>query len=114
MLDINSEIGYNSLRTIQKEFVMELSKYEYQEKFSLCAIDRDLVALEKIQKSLLKQRQVMDKWFDKYLDMFDKKMDSSNPDTPIWKLYNTKSQEYSELNEIITTANAYITKLKTI
>ena len=56
----------------------------------------------------------MDKWFDKYLDMFDKKMDSSNPDTPIWKLYNTKSQEYSELNEIITTANAYITKLKTI
>jgi hypothetical protein len=55
---------------------MELSKYEYQEKFSLCAIDRDIVALERIQLSLIKERKVLDRWFDKYLDMFDRKMNS--------------------------------------
>jgi hypothetical protein len=93
---------------------MELSKYEYQEKFSLCAIDRDIVALEKIHVSLVKERKVLDRWFDKYLDMFDKKMKPEEPDTPIWKLYNKKSQEYSELNEVITTANAYINKLKNV
>lgn len=93
---------------------MELSKSEYQEKFSLCAIDRDIVALEKIHVSLIKERKVLDRWFDKYLDMFDKKMKPDQTDTPIWKLYNKKSQEYSELNEVITTANAYITKLKSV
>lgn len=93
---------------------MELSKYEYQEKFSLCAIDRDIVALEKIHVSLIKERKVLDRWFDKYLDMFDKKMKPDQTDTPIWKLYNKKSQEYRELNEVITTANVYITKLKSV
>jgi len=93
---------------------MELSKYEYQEKFSLCAIDRDIVALEKIRLSLIKQRKAMDRWFDKYLDMFDRKMNPEETDTPVWKLYKSKSREYSELNEVITTANAYINKLKNV
>jgi hypothetical protein len=93
---------------------MELSKYEYQEKFSLCAMDNDIVALEKIHLSLIKQRKVMDRWFDKYLDMFDRKMNPEETDTPVWKLYKTKSREYSELNEVITTANAYINKLKSL
>ena len=93
---------------------MELSKYEYQEKFSLCAMDNDIVALEKIHLSLIKQRKVMDRWFDKYLDMFDRKMNPEETDTPVWKLYKSKSREYSELNEVITTANAYINKLKSI
>jgi hypothetical protein len=56
----------------------------------------------------------MDRWFDKYLDMFDRKMNPEETDTPVWKLYKTKSREYSELNEVITTANAYINKLKSI
>jgi len=93
---------------------MELSKYEYQEKFSLCAMDNDIAALEKIHLSLIKQRKVMDRWFDKYLDMFDRKMNPEETDTPVWKLYKSKSREYSELNEVITTANAYINKLKSI
>jgi hypothetical protein len=93
---------------------MELSKYEYQEKFSLCAMDNDIVALEKIHLSLIKQRKAMDRWFDKYLDMFDRKMNPEETDTPVWKLYKSKSREYSELNEVITTANAYINKLKNV
>ena len=93
---------------------MELSKQEYMDKFSLCAIDNDIVALEKIRTSLIKQRISMDRWFDKYLDMFEKKMNSDEPDTPIWKLYKQKSKEYSELNGVITTADVYIKKLKNV
>jgi hypothetical protein len=93
---------------------MELSKQEYLDKFSLCAIDRDIVALEKIRTSLLKQRISMDRWFDKYLDMFEKKMNVDETDTPIWKLYKQKSKEYSELNGVITTADVYIKKLKNV
>jgi len=93
---------------------MELSKQEYLDKFSLCAIDHDLQALEKIRASLVAQRKTMDKWFDKYLDMFERKMNADETDTPIWNLYKTKSKEYSELNGVITTADVYIRKLKNV
>jgi hypothetical protein len=93
---------------------MELSKQEYLDKFSLCAIDHDVDALEKIRASLIRERTVMDRWFDKFLDMFERKMSTEDLDTPIWKLYRTKSKEYSELNGIITTANAYINKYKNV
>ena len=93
---------------------MNLSKQEYLDKFSLCAMDDDVKSLERIYIELIKQRTVLDRWFDKYLDMFHKKMDPDSPDTPIWKLYKQKSNEYSELNGVITTANAYINKLKNV
>ena len=90
---------------------MELSVSEYYEKCSLCAIDRDLPALLRIRGDLLKQRQKMDRWFDKYLDMFDRKMDPAKVDTPEWKMYNKKSDEYSKLNQLIKSAEAYIQKV---
>jgi hypothetical protein len=93
---------------------MELSKQEYMDKFSLCAMDQDVVALEKIRISLIKERQVMDRWFDKFLDMFERKMSTEDTETPIWKLYKTKSKEYSELNSIIKSADIYINKFKNV
>lgn len=93
---------------------MELSKQEYLDKFSLCAYDQDVQALEKIKAVLVKERTVMDKWFDKYLDMFERKMSTEDTETPIWKLYKTKSKEYSELNGIIKTADIYIKKFKSV
>ena len=77
-------------------------------------MDRDVKSLERIYIELIKQRTVLDRWFDKYLDMFHKKMDAENPNTPIWKLYNQKSNEYSELNRVITTASVYLNKLKNV
>jgi hypothetical protein len=93
---------------------MQLSKQEYLDKFSLCAIDHDVVALEKIRVALIKERTILDRWFDKYLDMFEKKMNMDETNTPVWKLYKTKSKEYSELNGVITTADAYIKKFKSV
>ena len=95
------------------EFNM-LSKQEYLQKFSLCAIDGDVKSLEKIRMALIKERTLLDRWFDKYLEMFERKMSSDSTDTPVWKLYKSKSNEYSELNGIITTADAYIKKLKSV
>jgi len=89
---------------------MELSKQEYMDKFSLCAIDHDIVALEKIRTSLIKQRISMDRWFDKYLDMFEKKMNSDEPDTPIWKLYKQKLKEYDKVQHDIKSAEYWISK----
>jgi hypothetical protein len=93
---------------------MELSKQEYLDKFSLCAYDQDVQALEKIKAVLVKERTVMDRWFDKYLEMFERKMSTEDTETPIWKLYKTKSKEYSELNGIIKTADIYIKKFKSV
>ena len=93
---------------------MELSKYEYLDKFQLCAEDDDIPALEKIRTVLVKERTVMDRWFDKFLEMFERKMSTEDLDTPIWKLYKTKTKEYSELNGIIKTADNYLNKLKNV
>jgi hypothetical protein len=93
---------------------MELSKQEYFDKFSLCAIDHDVVALEKIRASLLKERHIMDRWFDRFLDMFERKMSTEDVETPIWKLYKSKTKEYSELDSIIKTADIYIKKLQNV
>ncbi len=90
---------------------MELTVSEYYEKFALCAYDRDLAALQRIRGTLLKERQKMDRWFDKYLEMFDRKMDSTKIDTPEWKMYNKKSEEYSTVNGLIRSADVYIKKV---
>lgn len=91
---------------------MELSLIEVRDKISLCVLDRDLDALVKVRDGLNKDLKVMDKWFDKYIDMMDRKMKPETPNTPEWKLYNRKFEEYSELKTIIKTADSYVRKLR--
>ena len=93
---------------------MDLSITEMRDKVSLCVIDRDYDALTKIHNFLLTQSKIMDKWFDKYLDMFEKKMKPDEPNTNIWKMYHSKSNEYSELQSLIRTTDAYLRKYKSV
>lgn len=93
---------------------MELTVTEMRDKISLCVIDHDLPALVKVRDSLVKDRKVMDKWFDKYLEMMERKMKPETPNTPEWKLYHKKSDEYSELLTLIKTADNYVRKLQTV
>jgi len=93
---------------------MELTITEMRDKVSLCVIDHDLPALTKVRDALVYERKVMDKWFDKYLDMMDRKMKADNPDTPEWKLYHKKTDEYSDLTTLIKTADAYVRKLEAV
>ena len=93
---------------------MELSIVENRDKISLCVIEHDLPALIKVRDGLEKDRKVMDKWFDKYIDMMDKKMKPETPNTPEWKLYNRKFEQYTDLVTLIKTADSYVRKLQAV
>jgi len=59
---------------------------------------------------LLMQKMKLDKFFTMYLDKFDKQMDSERPNTPVWKLFKKKSDEYSKLNQEIRNIEYWIKK----
>jgi len=59
---------------------------------------------------LLMQKMKLDKFFTMYLDKFDKQMDSEKPNTPVWKLFKKKSDEYSKLNQEIRNTEYWIRK----
>lgn len=93
---------------------MELTLQEMRDKVSLCVYVRDTPALTRVRDALVHERKVLDAWFDKYLDMFDRKMDPTKPNTKIWQLYHTKTREYSDLQQLIRTTNEYLRKLGTV
>lgn len=66
--------------------------------------------LQKIYIDLVNLRSKMDRWFDKYLDMFDEKMNETNRSDPVWKLYHKKADEYSNVVQTIKTAEYYLKK----
>lgn len=66
--------------------------------------------LQKIYIDLVNLRSKMDRWFDKYLDMFDEKMTESTRTDPVWKLYHKKADEYSDITQTIKTAEYYLKK----
>jgi hypothetical protein len=53
----------------------------------------------------------MDRWFDKYLDMFDEKMNSSERTDPVWKLYFKKFDEYCELKQSLKSTEYFLGKM---
>lgn len=59
---------------------------------------------------LVNDRSKMDRWFDKYLDMFDEQMNNLPRTDPIWKLYHKKSNEYSDVAQAIKTAEYFLKK----
>lgn len=66
--------------------------------------------IKQIYIDLVNTRSKMDRWFNKYLDMFDDKMSTVSRDDPIWKLYHNKSEEYSAVTQTIKTAEYYLKK----
>jgi hypothetical protein len=70
----------------------------------------DVKLMQEIYISLLNDKMKLDKFFSMYLDKVGNKMDPENTDTNIWKLYREKSNEYSQLNYAIKSANYYLNK----
>jgi hypothetical protein len=62
------------------------------------------------RQELLVQKMKLDKFFTLYLDKFEKQMDSEKPNTPVWKLFKKKSDEYSKLNQEIRNVEYWIKK----
>lgn len=70
----------------------------------------DIDKLKSIYIDLINLRGKMDRWFNKYLDMFDEKMNSSTRSDAVWKLYHAKSDKYSDVVQTIKTAEYYLQK----
>jgi hypothetical protein len=70
----------------------------------------DKETIQKLHNSLIREKMKMDKFFTLFLDKFEKKMDAENPNTPVWQLYKTKSNEYAKLNQTIRAAEYYLQK----
>lgn len=70
--------------------------------------DKDTIT--QIYIDLINIKAKLDRWFNKYLDMFDEKMSSTTSSDPVWKLYHSKSEEYSEVTQTIKTAEYYLKK----
>lgn len=79
-----------------------------QQDLSSAYAQRERVKLEEIHAALVNTRAKLDRWFDKYIDMFDNKMNSTPTSHPVWMLYNLKFDEYSKLNKTIKTAEHYM------
>lgn len=87
---------------------MNRKKIEYDIVSAHTHSDKD--KLQKIYIDLVNQKSKMDRWFDKYIDMFDDKMQRVNRTDPVWRLYHIKHEQYSELAQTIKTAEYYLKK----
>lgn len=68
--------------------------------------DRD--TLNAIYIDMSNKLAKMDRWFDKFLDMFDDKLSSCDSSDPVKKLYNAKFDEYSQVAKILKMAEIYL------
>lgn len=71
---------------------------------------RNLKAVQEELNSLFIERMKMDKFFSMYLDKVGGKMDPDKPNTPIWKLYKSKLNEYADIQQAIKAAEYYLKK----
>lgn len=69
---------------------------------------RDMSTISEIYVDLSNKRTKMDRWFDKYLDMFDEKLATCDRNDPVKKLYNSKFDEYSQLSRVLKLAETYM------
>ena len=70
----------------------------------------DIQAIISEKENLLQQREKLNRWFDRYLDLFSNGMEKLNKNDPVWKLYDKKFATYQEVSHAITTANYFLEK----
>lgn len=71
---------------------------------------RDLNELLEEKNTLIIKRMQMDKFFSRYLEKFERKMDPEKPNTNIWKLYRAKMAEYGKISQEIKNLDYWISK----
>lgn len=74
------------------------------------AYNRDYESISNARREMVLARMKLDKFFTMFLDKFGGKMEQDKTDTPIWKLYNAKLDEYSELERSIVSSNYYLNR----
>lgn len=69
---------------------------------------RDYGKIRDIYIELSSTKTKLDRWFDKYLDMFNEKLEQADRNDPVKKLYNSKFDEYSKVARVIKVAENYM------
>jgi hypothetical protein len=84
-----------------------MTRFEIENKMLELAMSYDVAGLTTLLSDLKTQKRKLDAWFDKYLDMFDNKMNKTSKNDPVWKMYDKKFYEYQELEASIKRVNYY-------
>ena len=69
---------------------------------------RDFDTIRDVYVEMTNVKLKMDRWFDKYLDMFDEKLSTCDRNDPVKKLYNAKFDEYSRVSHVLKVAQSYM------
>lgn len=88
--------------------MIELSKI--QSELPMLSLDRNVKKMTEYKNFLASHREKLDRWFDKYLDMFDKDMKPDEGNTPVWNMYRKKYKEYEEIESMLKTTEFYLSK----
>lgn len=75
---------------------------------------KDFDSIRNTYIDLVNDRTKMDRWFDKFLDMFDEKFATMDRKDPARKLYDKKFEEYEHLSRIIKIAEHYMIKVQNV
>lgn len=70
----------------------------------------DSEKIKSILDELIVTQRKLDRWFDKYLDMFDDRMNTSEQSDPVWKLYRKKFDLYCDVKQTIETTKYFLGK----
>lgn len=68
----------------------------------------DIVTLKTLYEGMCEQKDKLDKWFDMFIERFSDRMTLEDKTSPVWKKYNERFNEYSELKTQISTAKFFI------
>ena len=63
-----------------------------------------------IKDDILRQRCKLDKWFDRYLNMFEEKLQTCKSTDPVKVLFKRKSDEYEHVNRLMRVVEFYLSK----
>jgi len=70
----------------------------------------DWNAVLEIKDDIFQQRCKLDKWFDRYLNMFEDKLQTCPSTDPVKVLFKRKSDEYEHVNRLMRIAEFYLSK----
>ncbi len=71
---------------------------------------KDQKTLSDTYIELATEKNKLDRWFNKYIDMFDEKLSTCDKNDPIRKLYNNKFDHYTKLSRCLRIAESYMKK----
>lgn len=66
--------------------------------------------LKVLRKEVDRERKKLEKFFDMFLDEYNGRLNTEKTNTPEWKLYKSKLNEYEQYDDAIQTIDHYLSK----